>query len=62
MNWDPVTMSGYSDDFSFIDEKDTVNNDRSYCYISTANSYKIETPNDDSREDLKLKIMKHQEH
>ena len=46
MNWDPITMSGYSDDFSFIDEKETVNLDRSYCYISNSNDFKINTKTD----------------
>jgi len=54
-DWDPVTMSGYSDDFSFLEEKETVNNDRSYCYIETAKNYKINTPEDDSSANSKYK-------
>lgn len=54
-DWDPNTMSGYSDDFSFIEEKETINNDRNYCYISTVNNYKINTPNDDDNNKDKYK-------
>ena len=54
-DWDPNTMSGYSDDFSFLEEKETVNNDRSYCYISTVNNYKINTPDDNSDSSSKYK-------
>ena len=53
-DWDPNTMSGYSDDFSFLEEKETINNDRSYCYISTAENYKINTPSDDTNTSSKL--------
>lgn len=54
LDWDPTTMSGYSDDFSFIEEKETVNNDRSYCYISNVDRFKIDTPNDDTNTSSKL--------
>lgn len=57
-DWDPTTMSGYSDTFSSFGDNDNSQTDRSYTFMSNMDQYKINTPDAEDVGGNKIKKIK----